>query len=91
MSLKIKGCEHLTSVEINFSIDNKVCQECIELDDSWVHLRMCTSCGHIGCCDSSKNKHATSHYKQSEHPVIVSAESGENWAWCYVHQLFKQL
>ena len=91
MSLKVKICEHLASVEFNSSIENRVCEECVNLGDSWVHLRMCTSCGIIGCCDSSKNKHASSHHKKSGHPVIVSAEVGENWAWCYEHKLFKQL
>lgn len=83
MALKPKTCQHLKSIEINFPMDDKTCKECLKLGDSWVHLRMCLECGNIGCCDSSKNKHATKHFKSSYHPVVVSAEQGENWAWCY--------
>ncbi len=59
------------------------CQECLETGDSWVHLRVCLSCGHVGCCDSSKNKHATAHFHATEHPLVRSFESGETWAYCY--------
>ncbi|GGG31735.1 hypothetical protein GCM10011378_05330 [Hymenobacter glacieicola] len=54
------------------------------LGDTWVHLRVCQTCGHVGCCDSSKNKHATRHFHATQHPVVISAEPGEQWAWCYV-------
>jgi len=53
----------------------------------WVHLRLCLSCGHVGCCDSSPNKHATKHFKVTEHPIIRSFEPGEDWEWCYVDQV----
>ncbi len=59
------------------------CQECLELSDTWVHLRVCLSCGHVGCCDSSKNKHATKHFHETQHPIIRSFEPGEAWAYCY--------
>ena len=59
------------------------CEECLELGDSWVHLRLCMSCGHVGCCDSSKNKHATKHFHGTKHPVIRSLEPGEEWGFCY--------
>lgn len=62
------------------------CQECIEMGDTWVHLRICMTCGHVGCCDSSKNKHATKHAKSTGHPIVKSFEPGENWAWCYVER-----
>lgn len=65
----------------------RVCEDCIVTDDSWVHLRQCLTCSHVGCCDSSKNKHATKHFHATKHPVVRSHEPGENWMWCYVDQL----
>ena len=62
------------------------CEECLRTGDSWVHLRLCMACGHIGCCDSSQNKHATLHYHDTGHPVVTSFEPGETWAWCFVDQ-----
>ncbi len=59
------------------------CEDCIRLGEDWVHLRMCLVCGHVGCCDTSKNKHATAHFHETEHPLIMSMEPGEAWAWCY--------
>ena len=66
------------------------CKECLEMGDSWVHLRVCLECGHVGCCDSSKNKHATKHFHASEHPVVRSFEPGEAWGYCYVHEMTKR-
>jgi hypothetical protein len=63
------------------------CEECLKTGMSWVHLRLCLSCGHVGCCDSSPGKHATGHFQHTGHPVIASFEPGEGWAWCYVDQL----
>jgi len=79
-------CKHLD--QIKFIKTNKhVCEDCIKTGDSWVHLRMCLECSHIGCCDSSKNKHATKHFHQTRHPLMRSIEPGEAWIWCYVDQL----
>ena len=64
------------------------CAECLATGDSWVHLRMCMGCGHVGCCDSSKNRHATKHFHATKHPVIRSFEPGEAWRYCYVDDLF---
>jgi uncharacterized UBP type Zn finger protein len=64
------------------------CEECLKTGDTWVHLRLCETCGHVGCCDSSKNRHATRHYHQAGHPIIKSFEPGEDWAWCYVDQIY---
>lgn len=64
------------------------CKECLESGDRWVQLRLCLTCGHVGCCDSSKNKHATRHFHETSHPVMRSFGSGENWRWCYVDQIF---
>lgn len=59
------------------------CLECIALGDSWMHLRVCLTCGHVGCCDNSKNRHATRHYRETQHPVFQSYEPGEGWRYCY--------
>src|SRR5262249_30789773 len=79
-------CPHLADPG-NARPQSKVCDECIELGDRWVHLRACLQCGHVGCCDSSKNKHATAHFRSTHHPVIRSLEPGEGWLWCYMDQL----
>jgi uncharacterized UBP type Zn finger protein len=63
------------------------CAECLRMGDTWVHLRMCLVCGHVGCCDSSKNRHATKHFHSSHHPIMRSLEPGESWGWCYVDQV----
>ena len=60
------------------------CAECLKTGDTWIHLRVCMTCGHVGCCDSSKNRHATKHHNRSGHPIVRSWEPGEDWAWCYV-------
>lgn len=59
------------------------CEECLRTGDWWVHLRICMTCGHVGCCDSSPNRHATKHFRSTEHPIVKSLEPGEEWAWCY--------
>ncbi len=59
------------------------CEECLASGDAWVHLRLCLSCGHVGCCDDSPNRHATRHHRATRHPVIKSFEPGETWAWCF--------
>jgi uncharacterized UBP type Zn finger protein len=67
------------------------CQECLETGDRWVHLRLCLTCGHVGCCDSSKNKHATKHFHETDHPVMKSFEPGEHWKWCYIDELMAKV
>jgi uncharacterized UBP type Zn finger protein len=62
------------------------CQECLKAGTQWVHLRLCMTCGHVGCCDSSPSKHATGHFRTTAHPIIRSLEPGEDWAWCYVDE-----
>ena len=63
------------------------CEDCLKVGGSWVHLRMCMTCGHIGCCDSSVNKHATKHFHTTGHPIIRSVEPGESWGWCYIDKV----
>ncbi|PWL30416.1 MAG: hypothetical protein DCO96_05390 [Fluviicola sp. XM-24bin1] len=91
MAFKVKECEHLNNVTEVGVIEKAECSDCVEMGSNWVHLRKCVDCGYIGCCDSSVNKHATKHFQSKGHPVIVSAEEGENWAWCYNDEIFKRL
>ena len=79
------GCSHLEQIQVT-TTDTHVCEECVQRGDRWVHLRLCLTCGHVGCCDSSKNKHATKHNRHTQHPLIRSIEPGEAWVWCYVDQ-----
>src|SRR5260370_17866466 len=81
-----KKCKHLDQIKIT-ATDKHVCEDCVKIGDTWVHLRMCMSCGKVGCCDSSKNKHATKHFHQTSHPVMRSVEPGEDWIWCYVDEI----
>lgn len=77
------ACTHLDQIR-KVKPKTKGCEECLQMGDRWVHLRMCLECGHVGCCDSSKNKHATKHFQASQHPLVRSLEPGEMWGWCYV-------
>jgi uncharacterized UBP type Zn finger protein len=66
----------------------KGCEDCLKIGGRWVHLRLCLSCGHVGCCDSSPNKHARAHFDTVQHPIIQSFEPGEDWRWCYVDDAY---
>jgi len=79
-------CTHLDQIKIR-GTEKQVCEDCVKTGDSWVHLRLCLECGHVGCCDSSKNKHATGHFRHSKHPLIRSIEPGESWIWCYLDNI----
>jgi len=81
-----KQCTHLDQIrEVKPSAQG--CEECLKTGDSWVQLRKCLICGHVGCCDSSKNKHATAHFHATQHPIMQSFEPGESWRWCYVDEV----
>jgi CPA2 family monovalent cation:H+ antiporter-2 len=80
------NCSHLDRVQ-RVTPSAKGCGECLRTGDDWVHLRICMTCGHVGCCDDSKNKHATKHYHETSHPIIRSLEPGEDWAWCYPDEI----
>ena len=82
----MNNCTHIEKAK-STNTDKHVCEDCIKTGDTWVHLRLCLECGHVGCCDSSKNKHATKHFHQTEHPIIRSFEPGEDWGWCYVDEM----
>ena len=80
-------CTHLDQIR-DVTPSAQGCEECLAMGDAWVHLRECLICGHVGCCDSSKNKHAIAHWHTTEHPVVESAQPGESWRWCFVDDLF---
>lgn len=76
-------CTHLDQVRDVSPRTPEGCEECLRMGASWVHLRLCLECGHVGCCDSSPNRHATKHFHQTQHPIVRSFEPGEDWGWCY--------
>jgi uncharacterized UBP type Zn finger protein len=78
-----QDCSHLDQIQ-DVSPSAQGCEGCLRIGDTWVHLRMCLICGHVGCCDNSKNKHATAHFNETGHPLIMSLEPGEDWMWCYL-------
>ncbi|MEA2451701.1 MAG: hypothetical protein QOG04_411 [Actinomycetota bacterium] len=79
------GCSHLDTIqEVTPQADG--CVTCLEIGARWVHLRLCRTCGYVGCCDSSPNKHASAHARDTEHPIVQSFEPGEDWFWCYVDE-----
>ena len=65
------------------------CEECLASGDEWVYLRLCLTCGHVGCCDNSKNKHATKHFQKTKHPVIKSFQPGKNWSYCFIDKVYE--
>lgn len=79
-------CTHLNQIS-TVTPSAAGCEDCLKTGDTWVHLRECLICGHVGCCDSSKNKHATQHFHATNHPIIQSFEPGEDWRWCYIDQV----
>lgn len=81
------SCSHLRDSKDIAPNTPSGCEECLKMGDTWVHLRVCLTCGHVGCCDESKNKHATKHFHITGHPVIKSLEPGENWKYCYLDDL----
>lgn len=83
-------CDHLQNFK-EIIADKYYCEECVKTGSSWVHLRVCQTCGAVLCCDSSPNKHASKHAGVKQHPVITSAEPGESWAYCYVDDIGVQL
>jgi len=82
----VATCKHLDQIrDVTPSADG--CEDCLKIGATWVHLRLCLECGHVGCCDSSPNKHATKHFRRTKHPIIRSFEPGEDWMWCYIDEL----
>lgn len=85
-----KTCSHLATIQlVTPSADG--CEECLKIGSTWVHLRMCLTCGHVGCCDSSQHQHATKHFQETQHPIMRSVQPHEKWGWCYVDELMLDL
>ncbi len=87
-------CTHLDTIEFTDGASpggNDVCPQCVAMGSTWVHLRRCTQCGQVGCCDNSPNQHATKHNEATGHPIIRSIQPGEDWYWCYPDELMFEL
>jgi uncharacterized UBP type Zn finger protein len=82
-------CSHLDQVR-DVTPSAEGCEDCLKTGDRWVHLRLCLTCGHVGCCDSSPNKHASKHARDVDHPLVQSFEPGESWVYCYSDDLFME-
>lgn len=82
-------CTHIETAirRMDIPLGSRQCEECVRTGGTWVELRMCTMCGHMGCCDSSPGRHATAHFHNTGHPIIKSAEFGQDWLWCYRDEL----
>jgi len=80
-------CSHTDQIREDVVPSAQGCEDCLRTGDTWVHLRECLSCGHVGCCDSSKNKHAHRHADEARHPIVRSFEPGEDWRWCFVDEM----
>jgi hypothetical protein len=83
-------CSHLDSIK-KVHPSARGCEECLKIGSPWVHLRICRTCGHVGCCDDSPNKHATKHFHATHHPIIEGYDPPEGWGWCYVDEVFLDL
>jgi Zn-finger in ubiquitin-hydrolases and other protein len=82
----MKTCAHLSSIR-TVHPSARGCEECLKLGTSWVHLRLCRTCGHVGCCDDSPQRHATKHFKATGHPIIEGYDPPEGWGWCFVDRV----
>jgi uncharacterized UBP type Zn finger protein len=80
-------CEHVSEI-VEVTPSSEGCEDSLKIGGRWVHLRLCMSCGHVGCCDNSPNRHATKHYQTSTHPITKSFEPGEDWGFCYPDDRF---
>ena len=80
------GCSHVAGIE-TVTPSALGCEECLKSGSRWLHLRICRSCGHVGCCDDSPNRHASAHAHAASHPIIRSLEPGEDWNWCYIDEI----
>jgi uncharacterized UBP type Zn finger protein len=82
-----KQCTHKDQIR-DVTPNSTGCEDCIKIGDTWVKVRLCLICGHTGCCDSSKNKHAAAHFHETKHPIIDSFEPRGEWQWCYVDEMY---
>jgi uncharacterized UBP type Zn finger protein len=83
-------CTHQDAI-LTTDVSGNGCVECLATGGRWVHLRRCVTCAHVGCCDSSPNRHATAHSRGTGHPIVQSFEPGEDWYWCYVDDVAFEL
>lgn len=83
-------CSHLGTI-VDVTPSDQGCHECLQTGDRWVHLRVCQACGHVGCCDSSPNRHASAHFREAEHPIVRSFEPGEEWFFCFADDVAFEL
>lgn len=83
----MENCKHISEIK-DVTPSAAGCEDCLKIGASWVHLRLCETCGHVGCCDSSPNHHATKHFYDTNHPIVKSFEKGEDWGYCYVDDMF---
>ena len=81
-------CSHLDMIKDVEPHTTEGCEDCLREGTRWVHLRVCLTCGHVGCCDSSPNRHASKHAADVQHPLVQSFEQGEDWIWCYVDEVY---
>ncbi|MEN9341782.1 MAG: hypothetical protein RIQ54_38 [Candidatus Parcubacteria bacterium] len=82
-------CTHLDRIQSVTPTPPDGCGDCLAIGDTWVALRLCLTCGHVGCCDSSKNKHATAHFSKTGHPIMQAYREGsQQWKWCYVDTMY---
>ena len=79
-------CTHTDQIQ-DVTANGEGCEDCLKIGATWFHLRLCLTCGHVGCCDSSQHKHATQHFSDTTHPIIKSLQPGEDWGWCYVDEV----
>ncbi len=84
-------CPHVSQIDTNIKAGTQVCEDCMKLGDTWVQLRVCKTCGYVGCCDSSKNRHARAHHHETGHPIIGPAASGQEWLWCYIDDAYVEV
>ena len=85
-------CTHLEQVQLEeLPASVPGCEDCLRTGGKWLHLRICLTCGHVGCCDDSPNRHASAHAAGNSHPLIRSLEPGEKWCWCYIDELAFEL
>ncbi len=90
MSVSVGVCAHIEGITEVKPPEVRVCEACVKIGSTWVHLRTCQTCGIVLCCDSSPNRHARKHAHANHHPVIASAEPGERWLYCYPDDTFAQ-
>jgi uncharacterized UBP type Zn finger protein len=85
------ACTHLDQIKDVQPSSMEGCSDCLEIGATWVHLRLCLTCGRVGCCDSSPNQHASKHAAAHDHPLASSFEPGEDWTWCYVDEVAMEI